>query len=240
VHRVRFGGGGALFVATCIVAFACANGASPTDLSSTDDGGLDDITRKEVTPVPPDPPPAPPPNGDSGGGDSPTGGDAGCAGKIVLNEVQTAGTGGASDEFIELFNPNSCAIPLANWNLYYHAAAGGAGNGTLIHAFAAGESITAGAYFLLTNTGYSGTAGQATYTNGLAGSPGGQLGLFDDSKKLVDAVGYGSATGPYVEKSAAPLPPSAQSIARTPNGTDADDNSTDFKIATTPTPGAAN
>src|SRR5262249_18417935 len=131
MRRVRIVAGGALCVAICVFAIACATGTSTTDVGAGDDAS-EDLSRKEVTPVPPDPPPPPAPGGDSGG-DSPSGSDGGCSGPVVINEVQTAGNAGASDEFIELYNPNACAVSLANWNLYYHAAAGGAGNGTLIH-----------------------------------------------------------------------------------------------------------
>ncbi len=231
---------GALLVAAFVI--ACANGAAPTDVVGDNDSGYLDVTRKEVEPVPPGddqstpPPPPPPPPMDDGGDDG-----GGGTGAVVINEVQTGGAT-ASEEFIELYNPGTASVALSGWNLYYHAAGGGVGNGTTVHAFAAGDSIGAGGYFwIATASPFGGKTPNATYSASLAAA-GGQVGLKDGAGKLVDAVGYGTATagGPYVEGTAAPAPPASQSIARTPNGTDNNDNSADFKVATTPTPGAAN
>jgi len=238
VRRVRIFAGGALCVAICAFAIACATGTSSTDVGAGDDAS-DDLSRKEVTPAPPDPPP--PPGSDSGG-DSPSGDDGGggCTTKVVVNELQVAGGGGASDEFIELFNPNTCSVSLASWNLYYRSStdAPATGGGVLVHAFAS-ESIAAKGYFLLAPSQFTGKVPDATYNATLAAA-GGQVGLVDDKMKLVDAVGYGTAAGSYTEKTAAADPGTSQSVARKPNGADSDDNSKDLVVATSPTPGAAN
>jgi hypothetical protein len=69
---------------------------------------------------------------------------------------------------------------------------------------------------------------------------GGGVALLDGSGNTVDSVGYGTAANAYVEGSAAPAPPSGQSIARQPNGHDGNNNASDFSVAATPSPGAAN
>ena len=68
----------------------------------------------------------------------------------------------------------------------------------------------------------------------LLGSPGGASNL------IVDSVGYGTATNIYVEGTVIAAPASASSIRRRPNGTDTNDNSVDFTVTTTPTPGVTN
>ncbi|MBN8966259.1 MAG: lamin tail domain-containing protein [Rhizobiales bacterium] len=73
-------------------------------------------------------------------------------GKVVINELMTTGPQGANDEFVELYNPNSCAISLAGWRLAYKPKAGSGGPpadlGSVYYTFAAGDSIAAGAFFV--------------------------------------------------------------------------------------------
>jgi hypothetical protein len=59
---------------------------------------------------------------------------------------------------------------------------------------------------------------------------------------LIDSVAYDALTtaNDFTEAAPAPNPPVGQSIARTPNGADHDDNGADFRIATAPTPRAVN
>lgn len=68
--------------------------------------------------------------------------------------------------------------------------------------------------------------------------------LLDDSGRLLDALGYGTPiTSPTesglacVEGTPAPKAPSASSLSRT-NGIDTDDNTTDFRSSSTPSPGS--
>jgi hypothetical protein len=69
----------------------------------------------------------------------------------------------------------------------------------------------------------------------------GEVGLLDDTGKIVDAVAYGTVTATtYKEGTAAPSPPSGGSIGRSPSGVDTDNNKTDFKTYTTPSPAIAN
>ena len=98
------------------------------------------------------------PSGDSGGGierhepqsrgrlgHRPRSGSS--TGKVVINELMTRGSKGATEEFIELYIPNSCAISLGGWKVPYKSKTGG-GNAVL-HTFAAGQSIAAGSYSCL-------------------------------------------------------------------------------------------
>jgi hypothetical protein len=53
-------------------------------------------------------------------------------------------------------------------------------------------------------------------------------------------VGWGTAANAFVEGTAATAPPTDESVARQNDGTDTGDNSADFAVMTTPTPGATN
>lgn len=217
--------GAAVALATLVV--ACAKG---TDNVALDEGGAEVDAARDVNVVPvnkdsstdPDSPVLPPDDSGSSGG---------CAMKVVINELVTNGAGGANDEMVELYNPSTCDVPLGSWTLKYESAAGGAGAAG--HTFAAGASIPSLGYLAL-------TPGAANWTSGMAAASG-QVGLLDDTGKVVDAVAYGTVTGgDYKEKTAATAPASGGSIGRSPNGVDTDNNKADFKTYATPSPGAAN
>jgi hypothetical protein len=94
-------------------------------------------------------------------------------------------------------------------------------------------------YFVCANTGFSGTA-DLRYTDGLA-ADGGGLALRAPDGRVVDSVGWGTATNAFVEGTAAAAPQPSQSIARTPDGHDTNDNSKDFLIpAAATSPGGPN
>ncbi|HVH42896.1 MAG TPA: lamin tail domain-containing protein [Labilithrix sp.] len=163
------------------------------------------------------------------------GGGSGCTGKVFVNELQSEGASGA--EFVELFNPNDCAVALDGWKLDYRSKDNG-GN-TPLYTFAAKDSIPAGGFFVLGSAGFTGSK-DATFTMGGLGNSGGQVGLIDAQDKLIDAVGYMTGTaGPYTEGKPAPNP-SSGSIGRKTDGLDTDDNSADFAVTDSPSPGASN
>jgi hypothetical protein len=217
---------------TTLVVVACANGTSSTadpGEGGTEEGGLRDVNvlpgkdsgkPLEDTGVPPEE--------DSGGS---------CTQKVVINEVMTRSASSAAVEFIELYNPNTCAVPLGDWDIGYKSAAG---NGTgVVIKFAVGESILAKSFLLVGSDGFSATK-DATFATGFSGmADDGQIALRDDTGTVIDSVGFGSATGVFVEKSAAPGPTTTSSVGRKSDGVDTDDNAADFKTST-PTPRAAN
>ncbi|HSO38720.1 MAG TPA: hypothetical protein VLT33_39595, partial [Labilithrix sp.] len=80
----------------------------------------------------------------------------------------------------------------------------------------------------------------ATFNGGF-GNAGGQVGLLDDTGKLMDGVGYETGTsGLYTEGTPAPNPAANKSIGRSSDGVDTGNNKNDFKLLNTPTPGAGN
>ncbi len=216
------------------IAVACAQGEDGIDIGGAgvdSDAGTEGGARL--------------PTGDSGGGSSGTNPDPkddggkdpepGCTGKVVINELMTSGSGDATIEFIELYNPNSCAVSLGGWRLPYRSKTGGGSN--VLHTFAAGQTIAAGSYLVLGTSKFSGSK-DVTIGGGMADE--GQVGLIDDTDKVVDGLGYGGATGPFVEGTAAPAAPTNGSVGRKSDGLDTDSNSSDCKGFNKPTPGAAN
>ena len=155
--------------------------------------------------------------------------------KLVLNELQVAGSASATDEFIEIYNPCTSAIALADHALVYRSAAGS--SDTLLFRFVA-QSVSAGGYIVAGNAGFSG-AKNVSYTSGLAGAGGG-VALRDATGAIVDTIAYGTATNAFVQGSPAKAPPGGKAVARTPNGAHLHaDQSLDLVVAI-PTPGSAN
>lgn len=165
-----------------------------------------------------------------------------CTGKIVINELQAGGDGGA--EFVELFNPTGCAVGIGDWKLLYRSAADAPGVGA-VHTFGTYDAIRARSYLLLANDKFSGKVDDRM--KGGLGNAGGQLGLVDPENVVVDAVGYGvtpdggaPTKGLYTEGRAAPAPGFGESLGRRQDGVDADDNASDFQVFARHTAGVAN
>lgn len=234
--RSRLGGG--IFIlataaTTTLVMVACATGTDGGVILDDDAGGIVGVdgSQRDVTVVPgkdsgmPDDDSGPIPGDDSGV----------CGKKVVINELQTRSAAGAADEFVEIYNPNTCAVAIGSWKVAYKSSAGN-GNGVL-HTFNAGQSIPAKGFLVLGTSSFSGQK-DATFTAGMADD--GQIALQDDTGKNIDAVGYGSSTGPFVEGSAASPPSATQSIGRKVDGIDTDNNNADFKTLSSPSPRAPN
>lgn len=181
----------------------------------------------------------------TGGGSSGTGGAGGSAGggcdvmMLKINEVQTNGsTGLLMDVFVELYNPNSCAIDVTGYKLFYRLMTGTSDNSLVWEAYS-GQQFGPGQHFVIGGTEYSYGTPDATMTNGLSLMyQGGGLGL-KRGGMLVDMVGWGNANNAYVDGAPASAPAMGKSIARHPDGKDTDQNKTDFTEGTS-TPGTAN
>jgi hypothetical protein len=157
--------------------------------------------------------------------------------KVRINEVATQGAGGATDEFVELYNPCNVAVPLSAGRLVYRAAAATSDTYTL-YAFTT-QIVPAKGWFVVANGGFSGIADLKPFQSGGLASSGGGVALEDGASVLIDSVAWGTASNAFIEGSAAPAPSATQSIARVPDGTDTNNNAADFQLGT-PTPGTAN
>jgi hypothetical protein len=160
---------------------------------------------------------------------------------IKINEVQTGGSGGALDEFIELYN--TCpdrAFPLSGYALVYRSDAGTTNVPLIVFG---SQAVTANRpYYLCANGGatYTGPPADSFFTASGLRDVGGGLAILGPGGAIVDSVGWGTATNAFVEGTAAAAPAAGQSIARVPDGRDTGANATDFVLQTAPTPGAAN
>jgi hypothetical protein len=225
---------GGLLAAFVYFASACAKGNEEPSVDSDPDAGTVADAGKDVTkPLGVDSG-GPGPEEDSGG---PT-----CTGKVVVNELMTAGAS-AADEFVELFNTASCAISLAGWKLSYRASSGNLSVGGL-HTFVAGSQIPATGFLVIGGAAFTGKT-EGTLTGAMAADRG-QVALLDDKGKVIDGVAYGTqimtdaGAGTYAEGTPAQAPLANASIARKADGEDTENNSADFARASPHTAGASN
>jgi uncharacterized protein len=161
---------------------------------------------------------------------------------VSVNELSTGTASAASDEFVELFNVGSSPADLSGLRLVYRS-----GTGTSDIALATvpdGTILAPGAFYLFGGSGYAGAKkADQSFSSSLAATAGG-VGLRDAAGKLLDSVGYGTATNALVETRPAPAPPTTatpgSSDVRRPDGKDTNDNGADFTVTASPTPGAPN
>ena len=173
---------------------------------------------------------------------APIAGDQGSSattGHLVISEVMTGGAS-ASDEFVELYNPDTAALPLDGLELIYVTASGA--TITRKATWGAGTVLGAAAHVLVANEAgvFAGVA-DATYAGGLAAA-GGSLALRTmGGLTAIDAVGWGTSASTWVETTPAPAPAAGSSLERLPggelgSGQDTDNNPVDFVVRTAPDP----
>ncbi len=170
---------------------------------------------------------------------------------VVISEFRTRGPGGASDEFIELYNNSDHPVEIGGWKLR-----GSSSSGTITNrmTIATEVIIPARGHFLAVNSGgyTGGVSADQAYTNGISNDGGIALTLSDDS--IIDQVGMSPGSAFKEGIHLAPLVSDAnQSYERKPGGSngstqDTNDNFSDFLLLTpsepqnltsAPTPGPA-
>ncbi len=167
--------------------------------------------------------------------------DPGCTGPVVINEVQTYGAGGGTDEFVELLNTGTCEVSLSGWQISYRSSSGA--SASTIHRFTATDSLRPGNYFVAGGSGYMVGAMIPRLISGVADAS--SVALLDPMGRVVDSVAFGSVTlpHPYAEPNAGPAATHramvVMSVGRVPNGQDTNNNAADFRDGT-PSPGAPN
>jgi hypothetical protein len=187
-------------------------------------------------------------------------------GSLLISELQTRGSGGGNDEFIEIYNPGSTAVVFdSTWSIASRSAVGTcATNLQAIRYTGTGQVIGPHRHLLLTNNnsgGYDGTVvGDDTYSTGIVDAA--SVVLYQGSA-VIDAVCFyfdtatlasltACAGAPYTcegtpvtnlphNNATGTLSNVDVSIDRKPggtagNGTDTGDNASDFTAAKTSNP----
>lgn len=152
---------------------------------------------------------------------------------LLLSEVQTAGAGDSSQEFIEIYNAGSSDMFLDDMRVAYRSAKGE--TDTTVYRFTVDDMIRSHGYFLLVRSNKNvGRTPDALFETGLANAGGG-LALRESDNRIVDSLGWGTASNVFVEGTAAVAPDAGSSLERVVL-LDTDNNGTDFRIQLAPNP----
>ena len=178
--------------------------------------------------------------------------------RLVINEVDYDNIGTDVNEFVEIFNSSPTAMNLANLALIF---VNGANNLEYRRVNLSG-TLAAQGYLVVASSTVTVAPGATVITfagasDNIQNGPPDAVVLFDTvNHRVVDALSYEGAvtaavltgeTGVFNLVEGTMLPLSAadsnslnESLIRQPNGLDTDDASSDWRLTTTPTPGAAN
>jgi hypothetical protein len=121
-------------------------------------------------------------------------GAAVCTGTtVVISELRTRGSGGAGDEFVEIWNTTAAAIDISGWKLRASSNGGTLSDRATVPA---NTMLPAFAHYLITNTGYGNTpmvTANLTYGTGIADDGGIAITLGNNT--IVDQVGLSAGSG---------------------------------------------
>jgi uncharacterized protein (TIGR03437 family) len=155
-------------------------------------------------------------------------------GQLLISEFRTRGPSGASDEFVEIYNPTTATVTIGGLKI---RASNNAGTISDRVSITAGITLSSGCRYLIANSssgGYTGSVpANQTYGTGIA-DDGGIAITRSNGTTIIDAVGM--SNGSAFKEGAALAPLSAnvnQSYERKPggmfgNGTDTNNNAADF------------
>jgi uncharacterized protein (TIGR03437 family) len=163
-------------------------------------------------------------------------------GQLLISEFRTRGPSGASDEFVEIYNPTTSTLTIGGLRI---RASNGSGTSSDRAAITAGTALGPGCHYLLANSssaGFSGSvAANQTYGTGIA-DDGGIAITASNGTRIIDAVGMSSGSAYKEGATLAPLAGnSAQSYERKPGGTfgngiDTNNSAGDFTLTTPSNP----
>jgi uncharacterized protein (TIGR03437 family) len=164
------------------------------------------------------------------------------AGQLLISEFRTRGPAGASDEFVEIYNPTTAVLTIGGLKVRASNSSGTVGDRVTITA---GTTLGPGCHYLMANgsaTGYSGSVpANQTYGTGIT-DDGGIAITGSNGTRIIDAAGLSSGSSFKEGATLSPLTGTAdQSYERKPggtfgNGVDTNDNAGDFSLTTPSNP----
>ena len=160
---------------------------------------------------------------------------------VVINEVRVA-----NGEFVELYNSGSTDVPLGNYYFaYYSSSRTNWNNPYRSQKFPDSSVIKGQSFYLIALGQYTNQSDWQPYTSNQLSDTDGTVALWSDNptantSQLLDAFGWGKVSLSEGQSFSLPASvPSLDSFGRMPDGSDANNNATDFNL-TLSTPGATN
>ena len=165
-------------------------------------------------------------------------------GELVINEVESNQPSTDTAEFIELYNASGRSLNLADYRLEMVNGSSGDTYRT-VELGEIGTTLESGQFLVLANAGVSVDASAVSGllpSNGLQnGSPDGVRIISNLTGDTIDSMSYGQGTIDGVtEGMSAENDIGDGTLARCNDGADTDNNSTDFTVTQTATPGSSN
>ena len=152
---------------------------------------------------------------------------------IVISQFRTNGSGGPTDEFVELLNPTGNPISISGWNIRYSAS-----NGVPItRCTIPSASLEPGQHYLIASDGFDdGYVADLACNLAIADDGGIAVTLPDTDNTVVDAVGMSTGAAFKEGTVLPPLNNGDNSYIRRPNNAwhgcyDNGDNSLDFVVS---------
>ena len=164
------------------------------------------------------------------------------ANNIVITEIQTRGSSGASSELVELYNPVSTEVDVTGWCLKYASATGVSyANLACIKASDTLPStrvvLGPDSYMVFATSDRAGSSFMPDVLfSGTMADVGGRLRLEDNNKEVIDLVGWGNKSIEFAGSAPAPEVPasmpyrSLQRVMVSDNYQDTPDNKLDFEL----------
>ena len=146
--------------------------------------------------------------------------------ELVINEVDYDTPGSDDAEFVEIHNPGSDPVDLADYRL---ELVNGNGGGTYGPVVSLSGQLAAGSFHVIAD---------AQFTEDIQNGPD-AIRIVHTTGRVVDAVHYEGEVAGVGEGSPAPKDTESKSIGRCPDGFDSDENSLDFRTMPA-SPGTAN
>jgi hypothetical protein len=152
----------------------------------------------------------------------------------VINEVRYDDVGTDTDNFAELKGPPDLSL-----NGYSLVGVNGSDGSDYVVIDLAGHTIPSDGYFVVGQSAAAYVDLVDAGANWQNGPDNIQLRI---DAQVIDALGYGDFSSAIFAGEGDPAPecPAGMSLSRFPDGCDTDDNSVDFLVSQTPTPGAGN
>jgi hypothetical protein len=158
--------------------------------------------------------------------------------QMVISEFRSRGPNGATDEFVELYNPTGAAINIGSWSIRGSVDCGT--TATTLAILPTNTILQAGQHYLLvSNTGASIGGADQLFFPGLADAGG--LALVSNTNVTIDQVGMCNTTLYREGTNLEPLTGNGnQSYERKPGGAtacyDTNNNAADFALISPPNP----
>ncbi len=147
---------------------------------------------------------------------------------IVISEFRFRGPTGGNDEYVELLNTSANPVDVTGWGL--QGCASTTGNPSTRATILSPTVLAPGQHLLFTNAGFSGAAGDRSYSTGISDNAGARI--VTDAGAVVDGVAAEAGpAAPCREGTGLAIPTTNgdNSFERHAGGTqDTDDNAADF------------